>query len=264
MVAGTLEGRDFDLSHVLLTHWHGDHTRGVPDLIRLYPSLSESIYKNSPEEGQLPIVDGETFRVEGATIRAVHGAGHSHDHTCFILEEENAMFTGDNVLGHGTSAVEELGTYMNTLEMLKSHSCATGYPAHGDVIAHLPSKIDNELALRKRRERQCLMALTNAKLGSNTVTRRPGAVTIPELAVNIHGDDVGDEIRKKALEPFLDEVLRKLSEDGRVAWQMRGGIKRWFAIEQAGLDAGNSGTQLRRMDTTPEMTRVAAGHVATH
>jgi hypothetical protein len=69
------------------------------------------------------------------------------------------MFTGDNVLGHGTSPVEELGLYMEMLRTLQSHNCAVGYPAHGDVIPNLPAKIAGELAQKTRRERQVLMTL---------------------------------------------------------------------------------------------------------
>jgi glyoxylase-like metal-dependent hydrolase (beta-lactamase superfamily II) len=91
LIADTLLATHAALSHVLLTHWHGDHTGGVPDLLRLYPHLVDSIYKHTPGPAMQPIVDGQVFRVEGATVRAVHAPGHSHDHMCFILEEENAM-----------------------------------------------------------------------------------------------------------------------------------------------------------------------------
>ena len=52
--------------------------------------------------------DRTVFEVEGATLRAVHAPGHAEDHTCIVLAEEMAMFTGDNVLGHDTSAGEQL------------------------------------------------------------------------------------------------------------------------------------------------------------
>jgi glyoxylase-like metal-dependent hydrolase (beta-lactamase superfamily II) len=94
LIASVLESHQISLSHVLLTHWHGDHTGGVPDLIRLYPDIQDSVYKNEPEEGQQDIFDGQKFVVEGATVRALHVPGHSTDHMCFILEEEKAMFTG--------------------------------------------------------------------------------------------------------------------------------------------------------------------------
>jgi glyoxylase-like metal-dependent hydrolase (beta-lactamase superfamily II) len=221
------------LSDVLLTHWHGDHTGGVKDLIRLYPYLSNSIYKHSPDKGQKPIADGQVFKVDGATIRAVHAPGHSHDHICFILEEENAMFTGDNVLGHGTAAVELLSTWMSSLRTMQSHHCTIGYPAHGEVIADLPAKISGELAQKERRERQVLQTLNRVKGQEMSAGRGKGSVTVKQLVTAMHGNGIDEQVREMALEPFMDEVLRKLAEDGKVAFEVRGGTKRWFAVEIA-------------------------------
>ena len=224
----TLSDRSIALSHVFLTHWHGDHTGGVPDLIRMYPDLVDGIYKNSPEHGQNPIEDGQIFKVEGATIRAVHGPGHSEDHMCFVLEEENAMFTGDNVLGHGTSAVEQLGLYMETLRKLQSQGCKTGYPAHGAVILDLNGRIATELGQKARRENQCLTAL--GRIRKEGSAGQLVSVTVSELINVIHGPRLNEEVRKMALEPFMEEVLRKLAEDGKVAFRVRKGVKTWFAL----------------------------------
>lgn len=223
LIDATLDERSIALSYVLLTHWHGDHTGGVPDLIQMYPDLADGIYKNAPEHGQRPIQDGDFFCVEGATIRAVHAPGHSHDHMCFILEEENAMFTGDNVLGHGTTAVEHLGLYMQTIRVLGSYRCTVGYPAHGAVIPNLPGKIAAELAQKRRREEQCLAGLERS------------SVTISELIVKIHGDQLNEDVRKLALEPFIVEVLQKLVEDGKVAFRVQKGVKKWFALNPDGV-----------------------------
>ena len=232
LISDTLAKSGVRLSHVFLSHWHGDHTGGVPDLLRLYPHLSTGIYKNAPDKNQQPIADGQTFRVEGATIRAVHSPGHSHDHMCFVLEEENAMFTGDNVLGHGSSAVEELGVYMSTLRNLKAQGCTIGYPAHGAVITNLQSKIAGELASKIRRERQILQALNEVKRKELGMGRRKlASVTVKELVTAMYGEAIGEQLREKALEPFMDEVLRKLASDGRVAFEMRQGEKKWFEVE---------------------------------
>ncbi|EFR05227.1 hydroxyacylglutathione hydrolase [Nannizzia gypsea CBS 118893] len=232
LVSSTMAKYSIFLSHVLLTHWHGDHIGGVPDLLRLYPDLSKAIYINSPGKNQQPIADGEVFRVEGATIRAVHSPGHSHDHTCFILEEENAMFTGDNILGHGTSAVEELSIYMSSLRKMLAHNCSTGYPAHGEVIKNLPTKIAGELAQKQKREQRVLETLASIKRQEVSVGRRKiGSATLKELVLAIYGENLAKQLREKALEPFIDEVLRKLAEDGRVAFEIRAGEKKWFRVD---------------------------------
>lgn len=220
------------LSHVLLTHWHGDHTGGVPDLIRLYPHLRDFIYKNEPDNGQQDIYDGQVFHVEGATVRALHVPGHSDDHMCFMLEEENAMFTGDNILGHGTSAVEDLGTFMDSLQKMRAQQCKIGYSAHGITITDLQAKIERELGSKLRRETQVMQALR--KLGAaRGVSAR--TVTVREIVTEIYGESLDKSMRTLALEPFIDEVLRKLAGDCRVGFQVRRGERerKWYAVDVA-------------------------------
>lgn len=232
LISSILARHKIKLSHVLLTHWHGDHTGGVPDLIKMYPEVSSSIYKHTPSKTQQPILDGQVFKVDGATVRAVHSPGHSNDHMCFIIEEEQAMFTGDNVLGHGSSVVEHLRTWMDSLQVMQSHKCGKGYPAHGDIISDLKGKIESELAGRQRRERQIMQTLKERKFAEKAAGGRgKGSVTVKELVVRMHGTDVDAEVRELALEPFMEEVLRKLAEDGRVAFERRGREKKWFAFE---------------------------------
>ncbi|KAL8827497.1 MAG: hypothetical protein Q9191_003144 [Dirinaria sp. TL-2023a] len=225
LIASTLESMDISLSHVLLTHWHGDHTGGVPDLLRLYPHLKDSIYKNEPEEGQQNITDGQIFEVEGATVRSIHVPGHSEDHMCFILEEERAMFTGDNILGHGTSAVEDLGTFMASLQKMAAQNCTVGHSAHGVTIENLPAKIAGELSLKWRRERQVMQALGRVR------SRGEKSVAVKDVVTEIYGESLDEGTRTLALEPFMDEVLRKLAGDGKVAFEMRGGKKKWYSVE---------------------------------
>ncbi|KAK3898725.1 beta-lactamase-like protein [Staphylotrichum tortipilum] len=225
LISATLARRGITLTHVLLTHWHGDHTGGVPDLIRLYPHLEPSIYKHTPSKAQRPLLDGQVIQVEGATVRVVHSPGHSHDHCCFLLEEEKALFTGDNVLGHGSAAVEQLSTWMGSLRKMQAVGCTTGYPAHGEVVGNLPAKIEMELGGKARREKQVLQALSRLHGAGNC-----GGVTLQELVAEVYGDQLDDEVRKMAIEPLIEEVLRKLAEDGKVAFRVKERKRRWLAI----------------------------------
>ncbi|KAI8944957.1 beta-lactamase-like protein [Xylaria longipes] len=237
LIASTLADSNITLSHVLLTHWHGDHTGGIPDLLRLYPSLASAIYKHTPGKGQQPIADGQVFTVEGATVRAVHAPGHSHDHMCFVLDEDNAMFTGDNVLGHGTAAVEQLSTWMASLRAMHTHNNTLGYPAHGAIVADLPAKIDAELASKTKREAQVLRALAraDAHVGGAGKAKKT-SLTVAQLVSLIHGDGLDEQVRTMAVEPFTLEVLRKLADDGMVAFEMRAGERRWFSLRAPGDD----------------------------
>lgn len=227
-----LKNRNIDISHVLLTHWHGDHTGGVPDLIAYNPEFASRIYKNQPDRGQLEIEDGQIFQAAGATIRAVFTPGHTVDHMCFVLEEENALFTGDNVLGHGYGVVEDLGTYMNSLSCMGDQNCAVGYPAHGIKIEDLPLKIKQYIRQKEIRERQIYSALVRSK--ANMVQAGQGgkgSLTTRELVHSLHGD-VPEDVFELALEPFTTEVLWKLAEDRKVGFEVDAGHRRWFLNER--------------------------------
>lgn len=229
LTESTCKAKGIKLVRILLSHWHGDHTKGVPDLIRIWPELSNATHKNSADRGQKSIDDGEKFHVEGATIRAVHAPGHSEDHMCFILEEESTMFTGDNILGHGSSAIEDLSTYTKGISTMEAQGCKIGFPAHGDVIPDLRAKISAELGLRRQRERRILSVLVDQRRGEQGHGGK-GAMTTKEVVQKMHGQKLDPRVAALAIEPLTEEVLKKLAGDGKVAFQLRAGEKKWFAV----------------------------------
>lgn len=123
---------------------------------------------------------------------------------------------------------------MESLRIIRTHNCAIGYPAHGVVIRDLPAKLASELASKTRREKQVLQALAKVKTtemaGGGNGRKRKGSVTVPQMVTVMHGGELDPEVRKAAVEPFMEEVLAKLAEDGKVAFEIRGGEKRWFAL----------------------------------
>ncbi|KAL4925849.1 beta-lactamase-like protein [Aspergillus undulatus] len=238
-----LAQEDISISHVLLTHWHGDHTGGVPSLLSTFPYLQAEnrVFKAHPDKNpnpsnsssyiQSPITHNDLFTVDGATLRAIYTPGHATDHMCFVLQEESALFTGDNVLGHGVSVVQDLAVYMGSLETMQGLHCGAGYPGHGEWIGDVQMRIGEYIRgfeVRVRRVVEVLARPDGEEFGGGK--RAGGGMTLPEIVRGIYGD-VPRDLVDNAIVPFLSQVLWKLAEDRRVGFELGGSNRRrWFGL----------------------------------
>lgn len=174
------------------------------------------IYKNQPEHGQLGIQDGQIFQVEGASIKAVLCPGHTKDHTAFILEEEDILFTGDSILGHGTATFEDLPTYLVSLKKLQDLCRGPIYPGHGSVIQDGPKKVLEYINHRQERENQVLVILSSSKSSPNISLQNVEFRdwTLTEIVRTLYAD-LADGLLLSA-QRVVREILRKLKMEGRV------------------------------------------------
>lgn len=219
-LSSLLKSESTSISQVLLTHWHPDHVGGVKDLLSICPKAE--IYKHQPAEGQKDIQDGQLFETEGATLRAFHCPGHTTDHMAFILKEEDAMFTGDNVLGHGTAVFEDLATYLKSLERMNQQFKGRAYPGHGAVIEDGNSKIEEYIAHRQRREEEVLKVLRDASPEPRS----------PMEIVKIIYKDYPENLYEPAAKGVL-QILNKLLGEGKVKRAEEG--DRWLISDKAAL-----------------------------
>lgn len=166
LLRGHLEERNVArLTRILLTHVHGDHIGGVADVLGLYPGIPVHKFPWPEKDADYPLKleavrEWERFSGDGYTLQAVHTPGHAQDHICYYLEEERALFTGDVILGVGTTVIPQDGgnlvDYLATLRKLQSLEIDRIYPGHGPVIDNPREKIAAYLAHRLERERQIL------------------------------------------------------------------------------------------------------------
>ncbi|KAH7085453.1 beta-lactamase-like protein [Paraphoma chrysanthemicola] len=156
-IQSVLKGEKISIDKAILTHWHHDHIQGVPDLLEHSPETK--VYKNDAHDDWHEISDGQKFETEGATLRAFYCPGHTTDHMALVLEEEDAMFTADNVLGQGTAVFEDLATYLKSLDSMSKQFKGRAYPGHGPVIEDGPAKIAEYIKHRRQREKQVLDVL---------------------------------------------------------------------------------------------------------
>ncbi|KAK6608271.1 metallo-beta-lactamase superfamily protein [Botrytis cinerea] len=225
----TLKEEQATITSCILTHWHPDHVGGVSHLLEYSPKTT--IYKNSPDKGQTDIKDGQIFATEGATLRAVHSPGHTHDHMALLLEEENVMFTGDNVLGHGTAVFEDLVTYLNSLQRMKGLFSGKAYPGHGAVLEDGPSRIGEYIRHRKERESQVIQVLKSAKNSGVTVSSDEEADEWTSMEiVKIIYKNVPENLHIPANGGIV-QILNKLHSDERVVKEQ----DRWKLKTRAAL-----------------------------
>jgi ribonuclease/clavin/mitogillin len=200
-----LKNEDATVETVLLSHWHHDHVGGVDDVLRMCPEAT--VYKNNAAAGQSELSDGHVFQVDGATLNAVHTPGHTTDHIAFVLVEEDAMFTADNVLGQGTAVFEDMATYLASLRKMHSLFQGRAYPGHGPVIEEGPARISEYIRHRKQREDQVLQTMSGRGLSEQRWTVMD--------VVKVIYRDVPQELHLPA-SSGISQILRKLESEGKV------------------------------------------------
>uniref|UniRef100_A0A914CLZ0 Beta-lactamase-like protein 2 homolog n=1 Tax=Acrobeloides nanus TaxID=290746 RepID=A0A914CLZ0_9BILA len=165
---------------IIATHYHHDHVGGIPDVRKLVHT-DIPVYKirigdeDHKEDTSLYhyVEDGHEFSTEGATLKIVYTPGHTTDHAAILLKEEHAIFSGDCILGEGTTIFSCLHTYMKSLSRLLELRPSKIYPGHGPVIEKPNEKIEDYIKHRNQREAQILEVLSdgNPITGMDIVNR---------------------------------------------------------------------------------------------
>ncbi len=180
---------------VLVTHSHPDH---LP-LAERFARPHRASIRRHPELG-----DGDVVRVGTLNLTALYTPGLSADHLCFLIAEDRAVFTGDLILGQGSSMVTypegDVAAYLSSLDRLASLEPSILFPGHWDPVTDAMGKIAEYRQHRLQREAQLLAEL---KLGGGTAA---------ELTRRVYGPL--DDRLMVAAEMTLRAHLRKLLEDG--------------------------------------------------
>lgn len=196
------------LQEIVLTHGHPDHIGGVESVMKRFGEVPVSKRPWPENDTHYPfditaIDDGSTIKTEGATLRGIHTPGHCPDHLCFVLEEEGAIFSGDNVLGIGTTVIPaesgSLSDYMKSLERLETEAPPRIYPAHGPCIQDGPAKLREYIEHRLERERQILATLGDETRKVIEIVRVVYAA-YPEALYPAAGQSVTSHLKKLEVE----------------------------------------------------------------
>jgi glyoxylase-like metal-dependent hydrolase (beta-lactamase superfamily II) len=207
-----------EVGAIALTHDHPDHAPGAASLAAM---TDARVFAARGSSGEERLRDGDLVSAGSSSVRAVATPGHTADHVCYVLEGERALFTGDTVLGRGTSVIDppegDLVKYLRSLERLRELEPNTIYPGHGPVVLDARAKLNEYLRHREEREAQVLAAL------------RDGLAT-PEEMVRAIYQDYPPEVHALAARSVLAHLL-KLEAEGWAERSTKGGEERWSSSE---------------------------------
>jgi glyoxylase-like metal-dependent hydrolase (beta-lactamase superfamily II) len=163
--------------------------------------------------------DGHVLRAGALEITTVHTPGHTGDHLAFWSASDRALFTGDAVLGRGTSFIDppegDLVKYLRSLERMRDLHPQTIYPGHGPVVLDAKAKLAEYLSHRAERQEQVLAAMAG------------GPSTISAMVERIYAEYPTD-VHALAARSVLAHLL-KLESEGRAQRKGTGDDATWTA-----------------------------------
>ncbi|GAA4933503.1 MBL fold metallo-hydrolase [Actinoplanes utahensis] len=153
------------VERILITHGHHDHVEGAARLSELLGGAP--VRAGSPVHclGGEPFDPSESLDGNGLEIRVLQTPGHTSDSVSFLVECESssAMFTGDTMLGRGTTVVAppdgDLGAYLGSLELLSAYPEVLMLPGHGPARTDTAERARFYLAHRRERLAQVAAAM---------------------------------------------------------------------------------------------------------
>ena len=191
---------------ILVTHTHSDHSPGAAGLKAR--TGAELIGFDARDDFEPDRQAGEGFALGGTgfELRALHTPGHASNHLCYLLDDDQLLFSGDHLMNGSTVVIAppdgDMTAYLAALRRLSGMPISVIAPGHGDRIDDPQAKIDEYVTHRLAREEAVASALATAE-----------RATVEQLVEAVYVDVA------PAMHPIarfsLWAHLRKLVADGR-------------------------------------------------
>lgn len=183
------------LSRVLVTHTHIDHSPGAAwlkartgaQLIGLPPpsgASQDATFAPDYQPGH-----GERLATPAGALRVLHTPGHASNHLCYLLESQQLLFSGDQVMQGSTVVINppdgDMAAYLATLQYLGEESFDTIAPGHGFLIGEAHAAIDFLITHRLAREHKVCRALARQGTASLEALTRLAYDDVPEARLGV-------------------------------------------------------------------------------
>ncbi len=205
------------VTHVLVTHSHLDHS---PLAHPLADWAGCKVYGRTVTHGQTSIEgmeagDDTAFRPDviiddgwrasgpGWTLTAIETPGHMSNHVCYALKEENAVFSGDHVMGWSTTVISppdgNMSDYLASLARIRDMGFSTIWPTHGPPVTADPSGFIQACIDHRKAREDAIMARLAA-----------GDTRIPQMVETIYAG-VDKRLHPAACHSVLGHMIQLVS-----------------------------------------------------
>jgi glyoxylase-like metal-dependent hydrolase (beta-lactamase superfamily II) len=184
------------ITHILITHHHSDHSPLAAPLKAKTGAIIYGCAVAHPEaeddgprmeaghdanfQPDVSVCSGGEIAGPGWTFEAIPTPGHTSNHICYALKEENALFCGDHIMGWSTTVITppdgNMTDYLASLALIRARNFEVLWPTHGPPIREVTPFIDAYVAHRQERVDQILNAL------------KAGPAKIGELVPTLYAD----------------------------------------------------------------------------
>lgn len=206
------------LDYIVVSHCHPDHIGGAEKfklatgaeiVVHAQDSIAANIAFTKVTVDRM-VEDSDILSLGGVELEMIHTPGHSPGHICVYVKESGALFSGDQVLGIGTTAISppdgDMAQYIESLRSLQSLDINTIYPGHGPPIRQPKRKIEELIEHRLEREQQVFRYLSQGK------------ATVRELVLEIY-PELDSRLMAAARRQVLAHLI-KLEREGKVTSQV--------------------------------------------
>lgn len=168
---GQHDGRQ--VSAILLTHDHPDHSDGARELAEL---VDAPIVCFSPRFADEQPAHEQLIDLDGLPIHVLHTPGHSDDSLCLWIPENDVLITGDTLLGKCSAGVMgSLGELFTSIAMLRDlvgSRTVTALPGHGPDFDDVAGSVARVESVRARRIDQVRAHIADGNTTLEALTSR--------------------------------------------------------------------------------------------
>ena len=202
------------IDQVVVTHTHQDHS---PATIALKDRTGCRVFGQpapaGPAQDQTFAPDeqpvhGDVIETDAGRLKVLHTPGHASNHLCYLLVDQELLFSGDHIMQGSTVVINppdgDMKAYLESLYDLLAEPVRYIAPAHGFLMAHPEAVIDYLITHRLAREHKIARVL-----------KHPNSASLKDLTAQAY-DDVPPALHGVAARSALAHLL-KLEAESRAS-----------------------------------------------